>query len=187
MQVNGNAVFNSVYVEYGPVLRVLAVRYGLPYEEVEDMIQETFLSYFTHYPVDWDSGKMKGMLVRILKNKCIDFKRKKQPELVDLDDEYGGPEYKYINLLISRDSLSIILEKEEYRKVWKAMKMMRADWLEVFVLYIIEDRPIREVSEILGISVEACRTRISRGRKYLKEELKEKVITVDSHKIQLAK
>jgi len=187
MQVNGNAVFNSVYVDYGPVLRVLAVRYGLPYEEVEDMIQETFLSYFTHYPMDWEPGKMKGMLVRILKNKCIDFKRKKQPELVELDTENGSPEFKYINLLISRDSLSIILEKEEYRKVWRAMTTMRTDWLEVFVLYMIEDRPIKEVSEILGISVEACRTRISRGRKYLKEELKETATDADSHKIQLVK
>jgi len=185
--VNSEAMFDSVYVEYGPVLRVLAVRYGLPYEEVEDMIQETFLSYFTHYPVDWDSGKMKGMLVRILKNKCIDFSRKKQPEVVPLDTGEYSPEYKYMNLLISKDSLSIILEQEEHRKVWKAMRKMRADWLEVFVLYKIQGRPIKEVSDILGISVAACRTRISRGRKFLDEELTEDITDSDSHKIQLVR
>ena len=76
--MNEGKVFNSIYVEYAPVLRVLAVRSGLPYGEVDDIVQETFLSYFTHYPVDWDSGKMKGMLARILKNKCIDYSRKKR-------------------------------------------------------------------------------------------------------------
>lgn len=168
--MNDDAMFNLVYVEYGPVLRVLAVRYGLPYEEGEDIVQETFLSYFTHYPVDWASSKMTAILVRILKNKCIDFVRKKQPKLVNLTDGENDTKCKHINLLVSKDSLSIIIEKEEYQEIWAAMKAMRADWLEVFVLYIIQGRPIKEVSEILGTSVGTCRTRISQGRKYLKEE-----------------
>ena len=163
--------FNSIYVEYAPVLRVIAVRSGLPYEEVDDIVQETFLSYFTHYPVDWDSGKMKGMLARILKNKCIDYARKKRPEVIELDENGADRERRYVNLLVPKDSLSIVLEQESHRKVWSTMKNMRADWLEVFVLYFIHDFPIREVSAKLGISVDACRTRISRGRKYLKEEL----------------
>lgn len=185
--MNDNAVLDSVYVEYGPVLRVLAVRYGLPYEEVEDIVQETFLAYFTHYPVDWSSGKMKGMLVRILKNKCIDFWRKKRPELVVLADGGNNLEYQYQSFLIFKDTLSVILEREERREIWEALKMMRADWLEVFVLYVIQGRPIQEVSEILGISVEACRTRISRGRKYLKTELKKRANGPGSHKIELVK
>lgn len=171
--MNDDTVFNLVYVEYRPVLHALAMRYGLPYKEAEDMIQETFLSYFTHYPIDWDSRKMKWILVRILKNKCVDFMKKKQPVLIDLDDWESAPKCKceYINLLISKDSLSIVIEKEEHQEIWETINTMRADWLEVFVLYIIQDRPIKEVSEILGTSVEACRTRISRGRKYLKEKL----------------
>ena len=172
MQQRDDAVFNSIYVEYHRALRVLAVRYGLPYNEVDDMIQETFLSYFTHYPVDWEPGKMKGMLAKILRNKCIDFSRKSGREYVSLDADLSDQDSHLMKLLVSRDSLSIVEEKEERRRVWNAIKNMREDWKQIFLLYFIQERPICEVSSIMGISEEACRTRISRGRRYLKDVLK---------------
>lgn len=172
MQQKNDAVFDSIYVDYHPALRVLAVRYGLPYSEVDDVIQETFLAYFTHYPVDWEPGKMKGMLTKILRNKVIDFSRKSGREFVSLDADLNDQDSHLMKLLVSRDSLSIVEDREEKRMVWDAIKSMRADWQQVFLLYFIQDRSIGEVSSIMGISEEACRTRISRGRRYLKGILK---------------
>lgn len=171
MQHNNEALFNSVYEGHGPTLRKLAVRYGLPHSEVEDMLQETFLSYFSHYPIDWEEQKMKAMLSRILKNKCIDYSRKFWRKHVSLDTDSPEEEARFVKLLVTRDSLSIILEQEEIRSFWEAMSEMREDWQEVFLLYFVQDRSIGEVSRILGITENACRTRISRGRRYLKDAL----------------
>lgn len=173
MQKKDDAVFNSIYVEYHPALRVLAVRCGLPYNEVDDIIQETFLAYFTHYPVDWEPGRMKAMLAKILRNKCIDFFRKSGKEYVSLDADLTDQNSHLVKLLVSRDALSIVEEKEERQRIWRAIRDMREDWQQIFLLYFIQDRPISEVSNIIGISEEACRTRISRGRRYLKDILKQ--------------
>lgn len=173
MQPIEYALFNSVYVEYYPTLRVMAVRFGLPYSEVEDVIQETFISYFSHYPVDWEAKKMKAMLSKILKNKCIDFSRKKRTEYVSIESDLLSENSLLMKKLASKDSLSIIEESEERQKVWDALHSMRGDWQQVFVLYFIQDRPMKEVSAIMGITEEACRMRITRGRRYLKDTLVE--------------
>ena len=52
-----------------------------------------------------------------------------------------------------------------------ALMTMKRDWAVVFFLYIIEGRPMDEVSRILGVSGAACRMRLMRGRKYLREKL----------------
>ena len=91
--------------------------------------------------------------------------------MIELDENGADRQCRYINLRVPKDSLSIVLEQENHQQVWETMKSMRSDWLEVFMLYFVHDVPIRKVSEMLGISVDACRTRISRGRKFLKDEL----------------
>lgn len=45
------------------------------------------------------------------------------------------------------------------------------DLQEAAILHLIEGRPQKEVCEILGISSDACRARISRARKVLRREL----------------
>lgn len=49
---------------------------------------------------------------------------------------------------------------------------MSKDLQEAAILHLIEGRPQKEVCEILGISGDACRARISRARKFLRRELK---------------
>jgi len=49
---------------------------------------------------------------------------------------------------------------------------MSKDLQEAAILHLIEGRPQKEVCEILGISSDACRARISRARKFLRRELR---------------
>lgn len=76
--------------------------------------------------------------------------------------------------MTSESSLEILVEQEEYKTIWTAFESMRDDWKEIFQLHFIQDRSIVEVSEIMGLAPTACRMRISRGRKYLKDILKKK-------------
>lgn len=116
---------------------------------------------------------MKAMLCRILKNRCIDLKRRKDTHPVTYwDPEEMRVDMKVLNKMKGRDTLELYIEREEYRAVWDALRTMREDWAQVFILYLIQDRPLEEVSRLLGITDAACRTRLTRGRKYLKEKTK---------------
>lgn len=164
--------FRSIYKKYMPMLRVIARNKRIPNDEIDDLIQDTFASYYSHYPLDWSDYQIKATLVRIMKNRCIDFFRRQESRPVS----YWDPATLQANLLASnscfyRDNLSIYLEHQECEDVLKALKTMKADWAKVFWLYSIEERPMDEISKILGISVDACRARLSRGRKYLRKYL----------------
>lgn len=170
---SGDELFDSIYARYKPMLRVLAKRYGVPYDETEDIAQETFFSYYKHYPLTWEDYKMKAMLCRILKNRCVDYLRKQDSHpSVCWDPVKMQTEGELLNSLTSKDTLSILLENEKYREVMEALNSLKEEWAQVIFLYVIEGRPIEEVSRMLGTTDAACRTRLTRARKYLREKLK---------------
>ncbi len=170
-----NEKFREIYKRYMPLMRMLAKNGGVPYDEIDDIVQETFAAYYSHYPLTWPDYKVKAMLIRIMKNRCVDYLRKRDclkiicfdPVLMQDDSFASGNLY-------GRDNLSILMSKLEYQDVLEAMKVMREDWAQVIQLYVIEGRPMDEVSRILGISEMACRQRLCRGRKQLKNYLIQK-------------
>lgn len=166
-------LFASIYERYMPTLRVLAKRYGVSYDDIEDVVQEVFISYYNHYPLTWEEYKIKAMLSRILRNRCVDYLRRKSKRPVTCRDPQKMQGTVMVPLYEEqgKDSLVLYLEKEENRKIFEVLNTMREDWAQVFYLYAIQGRPIEEVSELLGTTDAACRTRLTRGRKYLKEHL----------------
>lgn len=167
--MTGEERFRSIYNKYTPLLRVIARKKGIPESEIEDFVQETFAAYYSHYSLDWEDRQVRAALVKILKNLCVDYYRKldSRPLL------YCDPMTMEVGTISSgvcftRDNLSIILERQECNDVAEILRNMKEDWAQVIYLYIIEERPMEEVSQILGISRDACRARLSRGRKYLR-------------------
>ena len=49
MQQNIDELLQSLYDVYQEPLRILARSYGIPDKDVDDIVQETFISYFEHY------------------------------------------------------------------------------------------------------------------------------------------
>lgn len=164
--------FRVIYKTYMPLVRIIARDKAIPIDEIDDFVQDTFAAYYSHYPLDWPERQMKAALITIVKHLCVDYYRKQETHLVTYCDPVTIQEaFSIYDQKFVRDNLSVYLEHQEYEEVLKAMKSMRPDWLEVFLLYIMEGRTMAEVSAILGISIDACRARLSRGRKYLRKNL----------------
>lgn len=72
----------------------------------------------------------------------------------------------------AESSFNQIFENETLKEVYKVIAKMSKDLQEAAILHLIEGRPQKEVCEILGISSDACRARISRARKFLRRELR---------------
>ena len=47
-----NEMFQSMYETYQESLRIIAMHYKIPRDDVDDIVQETFISYYEHYPVN---------------------------------------------------------------------------------------------------------------------------------------
>lgn len=176
MERDKSELFRTLYEEYLVPLKKLAVSMGVKHEDVEDLVHDSLLTYFEKYPMDWSDKQKKAMLARILHNKFIDSFRK-GAHYADVDINDPEDAFLVVNRLMDKDALSYLVHRESYLEIQNLILGMKKDWREVIILYVIEERPIKEICEILGISGTVCRSRIARARKYLKEKLK------DSHKV----
>ncbi len=166
-----NARFHEIYLYYYPRLCQIARQWNIPCDEIEDVIQDSYLSYYEHYPPTWPEDRIGRMLTAIFRNRCIDYWRKAKTSGEVCMDPKAVQFYHHRNYASrEKDNLMILIQRERYEQVMDALREMKEEWLAVFVLYIIEDRPIREVSERLGISEALCRMRLMRGRKYLRNK-----------------
>ena len=89
---------------------------------------------------------------------------------VDIDDEE-------VNIqLIGSDHYEperAVIANEGYQRIIRTIENLRPVWRDVVKMYFVEEYSYTEISEALGITEDVCRSRISRARKYLEEELKD--------------
>lgn len=177
MQQDEYRLLQDMYEEYLIPLKKYAAKLGVLYDDIEDLVHETFLVYFERYPLDWPSKLKTSMLVRILYSRWVDSNRKRyRYETVSFNDPDAEP-------IISKELAEIgeivemldreVLDKELYRSVWNIVKEMKRGWRDVIILRIIEGLTTEETCRVLGISGTVCRSRLSRGRKDLQKRLRE--------------
>lgn len=180
MEQRNLELLHTLYEEYQGALRYAAMSMGIHVDDIDDLVQDSFCSFIRAYGnnVDqWEVPRQKAAIMKILRNRCVDYFRSKsrRGQNISLDEGYYGKEVPLPDPLIGRDVLEQMAEKDELNYVKKCLQDMKPDWRDVAILHFIEDRPIAEVSRILGINEPSCRMRISRLRKYLKEKMSRKL------------
>lgn len=170
---SGEDWFRSVYDRYMPWLRMIAWNRGIPHDEIEDAVQETFFRYNRKYPNPKPDEETRVLLAAIMRNFCNDYYRETKRHPLEYLDVNQLEQDRVFDVRLGEDVLHLIIVRQDYENVLQALRSMREDWLIVFVLYIIQGRTIEEVSKLLGISADACRMRLARGRKYLKHAMED--------------
>lgn len=77
-------VFERIYAEYSNLLFFVSKEYVLPCD-AEDIVQETFIDFFNHLDTINELKNIKSYLVASVRNKCINFIKKK-PILLEKDE-----------------------------------------------------------------------------------------------------
>ena len=94
---------------------------------------------------------------------------------ISLDEGYYGKEVPLPESLIRKDVLDQVAEEDEVNYITKYLQDMKPEWRDVAILHFVEERPISEVSQILGIKEASCRMRLTRLRRYLKKNFPYKI------------
>ena len=156
------------------MLAKLAYKYGVPIDDAEDVAYDAIWTYYhSDRYNDKDETEEKRIIATIARNKSYDYLRKtKKDDVVeiDIDDEevyiqLPGPE-RY-------EPENTVLASEGYNRIIRTIENLKPIWRDVVKMYFVEERSYAEISEALGITEDVCRSRISRARKYLEEELKD--------------
>jgi RNA polymerase sigma-70 factor (ECF subfamily) len=155
--------FEQIFRVYrNPVFR-LAYRFTGNRDDAEDLTQEIFLKVFENIGSFRYESSFATWLYRIAVNTCMNFQRDKKPaESLGVTDDLG-----------SSVSPEAICERGELqRKIEAEIASLPSPLKIAFLLVVVEGMTYREASEILSLSVDALRMRVSRARQILREKLK---------------
>lgn len=159
----------------GKVYRLALKMMGNP-QDAEDILQETFLKAFRGLKSFDGRSSLSTWIYRIATNEALMVLRRKHPEFVSIDEpvETQEGEQEPIQIvdwccLPEKELLSVEGRRHLDEAIGRLSPALRA----VFVLRDIEDLSTLETAEALGLSEEAVKTRLSRARMRLREDLSE--------------
>lgn len=142
-------------------------------QEAEDVVQDTFLRVYEHLASYDRSRKFSTWLYRIATNQCIDRLRRRRSVYsldADLAEGEGMDGYSVLRTDEPGPEESLMLT-ERQRMVFEAVASLPDKYKAAVALRYYQDLSMQEISDILQIPVSTVKTRIHRGREYLRRRL----------------
>lgn len=143
-------------------------------QEAEDILQETFLKAYRY--IDGFDGRssLSTWLYRIATNEALMSLRRKKLDTVSMDETLDTMEGEVEPIQIV-DWCCLpeaeLMSAEAQARLNQATEKLPATLRVVFVLRDIQGLSTREVAEVLSLSETAVKTRLSRARLRLREDL----------------
>ena len=170
--------FEQIIEKYSKKIYNIILRQINDREEAEDLTQETFVNAYKSFATFRGDCKIQTWLCQIALNQCKNrFRQRDRRRTVE------GPSLDSPNLAAEEGTRpleipdweqspqDVLIRNETYRYVLKAIASLPDDYREVIMLCDLQHLPYLEIAEITGLSLEAVKTRIHRGRLMLRRKL----------------
>lgn len=171
-----NSKFFRCFVEaYEQSLRRYILRItGYSAADVDDVLQEVFITIFKNLNSYNPDLKLKSWVYRITHNKAIDCLRKKnrlirsKNEIIQLeeDDQHILEQFNKIS-----PELKLSL-KEDLHGVIAIINQLPEEQRSVLILSLWEDKSYQEISDILKIPIGSVGSHINRARKLINQRVR---------------
>ncbi len=148
----------------------LAYNYVGNFHTAEDLAQETFVQALQSIASLRDGSRFKVWLLRIARNKCIDYIRR-TPRWLSIDHDHDL--HREVSLKANVGPASEEEERYDFSEadLLTALKSLREDYREIFVMKHVDNLSYREISGLLGMTVSAVGEKLYRVRSMIREKL----------------
>ncbi len=166
--------FARLVETYSPMIYRLGLKMLNNPQDAEDILQETFIKAYKHIAKFDGRSKVSTWLYRIATNEALMSLRRKHPEATSFENPsvYDTEPQEPLQIV---DFCCLpeeeFLTSEARARLDGAAERLPANLRVVFVLRDIEGLSTRETAEVLEISEMAVKTRLSRARLRLREDL----------------
>ncbi|WP_206099015.1 RNA polymerase sigma factor SigW [Paenibacillus nanensis] len=146
-------------------------------QEAEDVVQDTFLRVYKNLDRFDETLKFSTWIYRIATNLCIDrLRKRKQTYSLDAESQdYEGLDGYSMIPSDDRTPESELILSDTQRIIHQAMETLPPKYKSVMMLRYIQDLSLQEVGDILGMPVTTIKTRVHRGREFLRKKLEHKL------------
>jgi RNA polymerase sigma-70 factor (ECF subfamily) len=145
-------------------------------QEAEDVVQDTFLRVYTNLGKYDPAQKFSTWIYRIGTNLCIDLLRKrKRKQKISLDanlyDSESTDGYAVLPSDENEQPDHRLVLSETKRQVQEAVDSLPEQYKSIVILRYLHDMSLQEISEVLDMPVTTIKTRLHRGREYLRGKI----------------
>lgn len=141
----------------------------------EEALQDTFINMYKNLHAFDGRSKLSTWLYRIVANNCLmKRRRRKLEEMLASYDAPSTNEDGTIEHHVPRweeTPADVVMNRELREALDRAILKLPTDYRIVFVLRDVEGRSNEETAKILGLSVEATKSRLRRARAFLRDQL----------------
>ncbi|MFA6024318.1 MAG: RNA polymerase sigma factor [Candidatus Gracilibacteria bacterium] len=138
-------------------------------ELAKELMQESFMKAWKHYGEtgEGDIENLRALLYKIATNLIIDHSRrpgsKKAASLEDLVEAGLEP---------GEDHSKQMKDQLDAKEALKSLDLLKEEYREVLTLHYLQDLPLNQTAEILGISPNLVSVRLNRAMKELRKHFK---------------
>jgi len=145
--------FAQLYRMFAPTINAVVLA-RVPRDEVQDIVQEVFISAFRNIESLKDANSVGPWLTKIARNRAAEFYRKLKPN-DELDEQIARPANR----------------KGEAAEVLRAIRSLSDAYAETLIMRLVEGMTAKEISERTGLKPESVRVNLHRGMEKLRESL----------------
>ena len=147
------AAFNELYKMFAPLVHgVLLAR--VPRDEVDDIVQEVFLSAFRNIGSLREKNKVGAWLITIARNRAAEYFRSSKPTEELSENLESNP-----------------IPKNEANEIFDAISSISETYREILILRLVEGMTGQEIADKTGLAPESVRVNLYRGMKLLRRKL----------------
>jgi RNA polymerase sigma-70 factor, ECF subfamily len=145
--------FGRLYASYGRMVHgILMAR--VPRDEVDDLVQDVFLTAFRKLDTLRDSAAFGGWLAMIARNRAHDYHRH-APEITELSDDMAAGDDSEV----------------EAAAILAVIRTLPEAYRETLVLRLVEGMTGPEIAARTGLTSASVRVNLHRGMRQLREKL----------------
>ena len=166
--------YNNIYKEYHlKILGFFKYKINSP-EDAEELANNVMIKVYKNLHLyDEEKSTLKNWIFAISKNVLIDYFRKSKVKKLSLENQFEDV-FSMKDLLASNDidPFQRCVEKEKRIKIETAMSNIKCDRMrQISLLFFIEDKSLKEISNIIKKPIGTVKASIFRSRKLLQEKL----------------
>jgi len=165
------ASFEPLIQKYSPRVFATARRYARLEREVEDIVQEIWIKAFQKLGSFRGDAPFEHWLMRMAVRTCYDFLRAHQRNRESAFTEISEPEDDWLERFAAAPESASEQADAAKQLVGRILEQMSPAGRLIITLLEIEDRSVKEISELTGWSVPLVKVRAFRARAEMRKIL----------------
>ncbi|MDZ7319313.1 MAG: sigma-70 family RNA polymerase sigma factor [candidate division KSB1 bacterium] len=142
-------------------------------EQAECVLQETFLKVLQALPQFEERSQLSTWIYRIATNQALMRLRNRKRQQISFNDiaNEDGTDYSEFVQSLDATPLDNLLNQELKEKMERAIDELPENYKTVFVMKDIEGLALKEIADVLDLSLPAVKSNLHRARVFLRNRL----------------